>query len=73
MKKEKRKKESNSIVLAYIADVSVSTNPSLIYCFSTIIICWYWALPDVWVVILHPRGPGPTKDEISHDMQVIST
>ena len=30
VKKIKRKKESNFIVLAYIADVSVSTNPSYI-------------------------------------------
>ena len=28
--KKKRKKKSNFIVLAYIADVSVSTNPSFI-------------------------------------------
>ena len=29
---KKRKKESNSIVLAYIADVSVLTNPRYIIC-----------------------------------------
>ena len=28
---KKKKKESNSIVLSYIADVTVSTNPSYIY------------------------------------------